>query len=113
MQFGQLQENLESFESEGIRLIAITYDSPELQQEFIEAASISYPFLSDIDAATMQALGILNEDYEPGDRAYGIPHPGIFVLNPEQEIVGKIFVEAYANRVTAEGTLEYALEVLN
>ena len=91
----------------------VTYDSPELQQRFIDAGSITYPFISDVDTATMTALGILNEDYEPGGPAYGIPYPGVFVLNPEQQIVGKIFVESYRTRVDAEGMFAYALDALN
>ncbi len=91
----------------------VTYDSPELQQRFIDAGSITYPFISDVDTATMTALGILNEDYEPGEPAYGIPYPGVFVLNPEQQIVGKIFVEFYRTRVDAEGMFAYALDALN
>ena len=93
-------------------MVAITYDSPELQQAFIEAASVSYPFLSDIDAATMQALGILNEEYGPDDENYGLPYPGIFVLTPDKEIAGKIFVERYQIRVDAPTTLAYAKELL-
>ena len=61
----------------------------------------------------MIATGILNEEYEPGDDAYGIPYPGVYVLNSQQQIVGKIFVESYRIRVDAEGTLAYALSVLN
>ena len=94
-------------------MVAITYDAPEKQQAFIDAASVTYPFLSDIDAATMGALGILNEEYPPGDDNYGLPYPGIYVLNPEQEIVGKIFVERYQIRVDAPTTLEYAKELLD
>jgi len=60
----------------------------------------------------MNALGILNEQYEPGEPAYGIPHPGVFVVNPNNEIVGKIFVENFRERVDGEGTLQYALGVL-
>jgi peroxiredoxin len=90
----------------------VTYDSPELQQKFIDAGSITYPFISDIDATTMKALGILNTDYSPGESAYGIPYPGVFVLNPEKEIVGKIFVEDFRTRVDAEGVLTYALDAL-
>ncbi len=90
----------------------VTYDAAELQQAFIDAGSITYPFISDIDATTMNALGILNENYEPGEPSYGIPHPGIFVLNPSQEIVGKIFVESFRVRVDAGSVLAYALEVL-
>jgi peroxiredoxin len=68
--------------------------------------------LSDIDAETMITLGILNEQYSPGERAYGIPHPGVFVVNADKEIVGKIFVDSFRIRVDGAGTLEYALEVL-
>jgi hypothetical protein len=78
----------------------VTYDSPELQQKFI-------------DAATMTALGVLNDKYKPGEMAYGIPHPGVFVLNTQQQIVGKIFVESHRIRVDAEGMLAYALDALN
>ncbi len=90
----------------------MTYDAPELQQAFVDAGDITYPFISDVDTATMTALGILNEQYEPGEPAYGIPHPGVFVVNTDNEIVGKIFVESFRERVDGEGTLRYALEVL-
>ena len=109
----QLQEQTADFEEAGIGIVAITYDAPELQQVFIDAASITYPLLSDIDAATIKTLGILNEQYEPGDTAYGIPHPGVFVVDPEMNIAGKIFVEEYQVRVDGEGTLTYALQVLD
>lgn len=94
-------------------MVAITYDAPELQQAFIEAGSVAYPFLSDVDAESFQALGILNDEYEPGDENYGIPFPGIYVLNPELEIVGKVFEERYQIRVDTETILAYALEVLS
>jgi len=90
----------------------MTYDSPALQQKFIDKFSITYPMLSDIDATSMKSLGILNTEYEPGDRGYGIPYPGIFVLNRAGQIVGKIFVEGYSTRVSADGVLAYANDVL-
>ena len=91
----------------------ITYDAPSLQQAFIDAGDIDYPLISDLDAATMIALGILNTDYEPGQSAYGIPYPGVFIVNRSNEIVGKLFIESFRERVDAEGTLRYALEVLD
>ncbi len=60
----------------------------------------------------MVALGILNEQNEPGEPAYGIPHPGVFVVNLDNEIVGKVFIDSFRERVDGEGTLRYALEVL-
>lgn len=113
MQLGQLQEYVAAFEAAGIGVVAITYDAPELQQEFIDAGGITYPFLSDINAESMIALGILNEEHSPGARAYGIPHPGAFIVNTHNEIVGKIFVESFRERVEAQSMLEYAIEVLD
>ena len=108
----ELQQHVGTFEQAGIGVVVITYDAPELQQDFMDAEGITYPFISDIDAATMVALGILNEDNQPEDRTYGIPHPGVFVVNPQQEIVGKIFVESYRIRVDGDNVLRYAMSVL-
>ncbi|MFT4519541.1 MAG: peroxiredoxin [Halioglobus sp.] len=113
VQFVQLQSNLQAFQDAGINVVAITYDSPELQQQFIDKNSISYPFLSDIDAHTVNALGILNEDHQPGDDNYGIPHPGIFVVNSDKKIVGKIVLDSYQKRVDAQAVLAYAIQQLN
>lgn len=112
-QLVQLQENLDSFTDQGIAVVAITYDAPELQQAFVDKYNIAYPLFSDIEASSVKTLKILNEEYQPGDRSYGIPHPGIYVLNSDMEIVGKLFVEAYSSRVDAEGVLKFAMEVLN
>ena len=60
----------------------------------------------------MIALGVLNESNSPGEPAYGIPHPGVFVVNTDNEIAGKIFIESFRERVDGPGTLRYALDVL-
>lgn len=111
-QLVELQENIASFNSVNISVVAITYDAPQLQQEFIQAQGISYPFLSDVDARSMQALEILNTEYQPGERAYGIPYPGVYVVNPDMQIVGKLFIEPYSVRVDAAGVLAYARQAL-
>ena len=112
-QFVQLQSSLQAFNDAGIGVVALTYDQPDLQQAFIDKNSIGYPFLSDVDAYTVKALGILSEKNQPGDRAYGIPHPGIFIVTPDLKIVGKIFVDGYQKRVSSESVLAYAVDLLN
>ncbi len=108
----QLQGELKRFTDAGIGVAAMTYDRPELQKAFIDKYSITFPLMSDIDATSMKNLGILNEQYDPGDSAYGIPHPGVFVLDTNGRVVGKIFLEAYSTRVDADGVLRYAQQVL-
>ena len=111
-QFVQLQSSLQAFEEAGIAVDALPYEATKLQQAFIDKNHIAYPFLSDVDAATVKALGILNENYEPGDGSYGIPHPGIFIVAPDMKIVGKVFVDGYEKRVSAEAVLAYATDLL-
>ena len=108
----QLQGDLERFQQAGIGVVALTYDSPELQQKFIDKFSITYPLLSDVDATSVTNLGILNTEYKPGDSNFGIPYPGVFVLNAQQQIVGKVFLEGYSKRVDAAGVLAFAQKVL-
>jgi len=112
-QFVQLQSSLQAFHDAGIGVVALTYDEPQLQQAFIEKNGINYPFLSDVDAYTVKVLDILNQKYEPGDNNYGIPYPGIFIVTPDLEIVGKVFVDGYSKRVSAQAVLARAQELLN
>ena len=107
-QLVQLQENSKLFAKAGISIVALTYDAPELQQGFINRHEISYPLLSDIDAKSIIALDILNTNYQPGQSSYGIPYPGVFVVDRGMEVVGKIFIEPYQTRVHALGVLSYA-----
>ncbi|MDT0596420.1 peroxiredoxin family protein [Glaciecola petra] len=107
-----LNEHLSEFEKAGIKLVGLTYDSPQDQKAFKNKYSINYPILSDNNAASVINLGILNEEYNPGEEAYGIGHPGAFVLDADGMIVGKVFIEAYSSRVDAESLLNYAESVL-
>jgi peroxiredoxin len=108
----QLQSRLSNFQQAGIAVAALTYDAPALQKKFIDKYAIDYPVLSDIGAASVTSLGVLNAEYAPGDAAFGVPYPGVFVVNPQQQIVGKVFLEGYKTRVDADGVLAFALEKL-
>ena len=109
----QLQSSVAQFADAGIGVVVLTYDSPELQQAFIDRFDITFALLSDIDAASVVSLGLLNEEYAPGDSQYGIPHPGVLVLDVEQTVVGKMFLEGYDKRVVAAGVLAFAAEALD
>jgi peroxiredoxin len=111
-QFVQLQQNLQAFHAEGITVVAMTYDQPEQQQPFIDKNGIEYPMLSDVDARSVKALGILNTNNQPGDASYGIPFPGIFIVSADKKIVGKIFFEGYKKRMDAAALLTVAKELL-
>jgi peroxiredoxin len=108
----QLNGYHQAFEEAGIGLVAITYDAPELQQAFAAAHGITIPILSDVDALSFKTLGILHEGYQPGEHHYGIPHPGMIVVDEDGLVVGKLFLEAYSSRVGSDATLAYARKAL-
>lgn len=111
-QMVQLQEHSAAYEAAGIGMVAITYDDPQLQQVFIDKFGITIPVLSDINALSFKTLGILNEQYQEGDAKYGIPHPGMIVIDPQGVVVGKLFLEAYSSRVDSAAALAFAKEAL-
>ena len=108
----QLQEYKAAYDKAGIAIVAMTYDDPELQQAFVDQWGISYPIIHDVDTLSFKTLGILNRSYNPGDEAYGIPHPGTIIVNPYGKVVGKLFLEAYSVRVDALSTLIFAKQAL-
>lgn len=103
-----LQQHQQAFADAGVGLVVMSYDSPDLQQAFIQQQGITIPLVADIDAYSIKALGILNPEPEPDDPAYGIPYPGVFILNPQQQIVGKLFLEPYRLRISADAILAFA-----
>ena len=108
----QLQEHKAAFDNAGIGIVAMTYDEPLLQRAFIDKWGIEYPMLHDVNALTFKTLGILNEEYQPGDEHYGIPYPGMIVVDTDGVVAGKLFLKDYSVRVDATSSLAYTLLVL-
>ncbi len=108
----QLQQHRAQFEAAGIGLVAMTYDPPQLQQAFIDRHGITIALLSDTDGLSFKTLGILNEQYRRGDSEYGIPHPGMIVIDPQGKVVGKLFLEDYSVRVDSAAALAFSRQVL-
>jgi peroxiredoxin len=107
----QLTEISDQFEAMGINVAAVTYDSVELLKEVQEDQDISFTLLHDEAVQYVNALGIRNLDYEPGDRTYGIPYPGIFLLDANGVIKYKFAEEGFRIRPDFADVLEAAAEM--
>jgi peroxiredoxin len=108
----QLQAHKAAFDAAGIGLVGITYDPPEEQQAFIDRFGITIPVLSDREALSFKTLGILNEQYRPGDVQFGIPYPGMIVIDGDGKVAGKLFLEGYSTRVDSRAALDFARAAL-
>ena len=90
----------------GVNVAAMTYDDATILAEFHESQNLGYPLLHDEGAHHVVAFDVLNEDYKPGDRAYGIPHPGIFYISVDGVIELKFAAPGYRTRPPMEAVHE-------
>jgi peroxiredoxin len=94
----KLNDIRDQFEAIGVGVVGMTYDKPEIIQQFHEKWEIEYPVLRDLDRQHVEAWGVRNEAYGEGTFAYGIPHPGVVLLSPEGEILAKWAEAGYRSR---------------
>jgi hypothetical protein len=90
----ELQENLNTFQSNNVQICAISYDPVEVLQTFSEKHGITYPLLSDTRSDIIRKFGILNT-LVPEDHAwYGVPFPGTYIVDENGKVTDTSF---YAN----------------
>lgn len=94
----QLAEWQSRFDALGVRVAAMSYDPIKILSAFAASQHIRYPLLSDATHTHVDAFGIRNEDYPLGDTAYGIPHPGILLIDPDGIVLLKFAVPDYRKR---------------
>ncbi|HBY59066.1 MAG TPA: hypothetical protein DEH78_04550 [Solibacterales bacterium] len=101
----ELEQEKKKFERRGLRVAALSYDSPALLAEFASRRSITYPLLADVDSRVIRAFGILNENF-PNDHAwFGVPFPGTFIVDEKGIVTAKYFEDDHRDRYTAASIL--------
>jgi len=107
-QLQQLVEATPEFAAMGVSVATMTYDSLDILKAAEEDYAVNFPMLRDEDVKHVSALGILNEQYQPGQRAYGIPEPGIFLISADGIIRFKFAEQDYRLRPDFSLVLEAA-----
>jgi peroxiredoxin len=82
----------------GYGLAALSYDSPEILAAFTAKRNIAYTLLSDPKSEVIDLYKLRDPQYPPGNRAYGVPRPIIFVLDPDGIIKAKLYEESFKDR---------------
>lgn len=102
MELSSLKPQLDKL---GIGMLGITYDPPAQQKKFTARHDIPYPIYSDVGSKVIRRLGLLNEGMPQGTKYYGVPLPGLFIIDADRAIVAKLAEQAYQDRPTAEAIL--------
>ena len=86
-------------------MAAVTYDGREVLRQFAQRRGITYPLLADEGSKAIRAFGIFNETIVEGSFGYGVPHPGVYVIDERGVVRSKYFEEKYQERYTAGAIL--------
>jgi Disulphide bond corrector protein DsbC/AhpC/TSA family len=110
-----LQRSLPDFERQNIAMFAMSYDPVEVLHNFAAKYGITYTLFSDVGSKVIRALGLLNEQvYEQHaaygipkqEHHYGVPYPGVFLLDAQGQVTEKRFQQSYRERETGVSILE-------
>lgn len=98
------------FKKESVRVYAVSYDSEKELKAFADGYGITYDLLSDVGSAVISKFGILNTTISPDDTQksrqtgrsfYGVPFPGVYVVDQTGTVSEKFFHRHYATRASA------------
>jgi len=99
----QLQSAKGSFEKQGIKLAAISYDSQAILMDFARRHRIEFPLLADPNSKVIRSFNVLN--VEAKGMTKGMAHPGFFYVDEDGAIREKYFETKYTNRFTANNVI--------
>lgn len=112
-QMMDLNTAVAGMESRGYKLAGISYDMPEIQKTFIERRMIHYTLLSDPKSEIIDRYKLRDPQYPPGNFAYGVPRPIIFILDKNGVIKAKLYEDTYTKRPPAKLVLETLDKIAN
>lgn len=99
----QLQAAKQRFEGQGLKLAAISYDSPAILKDFAHRHKIDFPLLADPNSKIIRSFQVLNTDAKGITK--GMAHPGYFVIDANGIIREKYFESKYTDRFTANNVI--------
>jgi peroxiredoxin len=81
----------EGLRRNGLGVVGVSYDAPDVLKRFSDEHDISYPLLSDRDSSIIKAFEVLDVNAPPGSPAHGVSYHGTYVVDSRGVIVAKLF----------------------
>jgi peroxiredoxin len=97
-QLMDLNSGVADIEKRGYNLAGISYEPPPVDADFIAKRDIRYPLLSDPRSEVIDRYELRDPQYPPGNRAYGVPRPIIFILDRDSVIKAKLYEDTFKKR---------------
>lgn len=104
-QLKRTQDIKAPLDGQGMALISLSYDKPELLARFAAEKAVTFTLLADEGSKMIDALGLRDPKYEAGYFAYGVPRPTTLVVAPDGTVKAKFVAEDYRSRISNDGVL--------
>lgn len=102
-----IQKNLSKFNEAGIRPVAISIDSPEINLDnMLQKAGYTFTFLSDPKLEAIRRYDLVHEGQ--GENGAGVARPAEFLIDPSGTIRWRMVTENLFVRARPEEVLEAA-----
>ena len=105
-----IQNNLKTLSDEGIRAVAISVDSPELNRKYmLQDAGYTFTFLSDPKLEAIRRYDLVHAGQ--GENGADIARPAEFLIDPSGTVRWRMMTENLFVRARPEQILEIAKQL--
>jgi peroxiredoxin len=104
-QLVDVNRHLTDFRALGLSVVSVSVDEVSLIAAFAKDQSIGYVMLSDPKGAINLSLGIRDEQYPLGTKAFGVPRPTLYILDRKGTVRLRYMEPTYKTRPNLEGVL--------
>jgi peroxiredoxin len=105
------QQRLSEFQAHGIRVVAITVDTPEINRRHRQKMGFTYTFLSDPNAEVIRRYDLLHRG--AGPKSTDIPRPAEFLIDSAGIIRWRNLTESIGVRARPEQVFQAFDEMQN
>jgi len=97
-QLGDVNERLAEFEALGLNAISVSVDDVAEIAAFAKEHNVAYTMLADPAGDINKTLGIRDEQYPVGSKAFGVPRPILYIVDTSRTIRALYMEPTYRTR---------------
>ena len=105
-QLVDINRHLEQFKAQGLGVVSVSVDEVPLIAAFAKEQNVGYTMLSDPKGAINLSLGIRDEQYPLGTKAYGVPRPTLYIVDRLGTVRLRYMEPTYKTRPNLDGVLQ-------
>jgi peroxiredoxin len=97
-QLGDVNDRLAEFKALGLNVVSVSVDQIEHTAAFTKEHNVMYPMLADPAGDINLELGVRDEQYPVGSKAFGVPRPIVYIIDTSKTIRARYMEPTYRTR---------------